>query len=148
MTTGEVAMTKYNNDWITVDGIRFQSKDEARYYELLKEKRAAGLIQNYELQPQYILQPSFKRFGKTVRAITYTADFLVYHKDGTTEIIDIKSIGTATQQGLIRRKMFWYQFPDMKLTWLCRNLKHGDTDGWVEYETLKSIYAKGRRNGD
>ena len=128
-------MTKYNNDWITADGIRFQSKDEARYYELLKEKRAAGLIQNYELQPQYILQPSFKRFGKTVRAITYTADFLVYHKDGTTEIIDIK--GMETQQGIMRRKMFWYVFPDLKLTWLARSLKYGDEDGWIDYDELK-----------
>lgn len=141
-------MSKYNSKTITVDGIRFQSKDESRYYELLKRKRAEGHILNYELQPKYELQPSFKREGKTIRAITYTADFLVYHTDGTEEIIDIKSIGTATQQGLIRRKMFWYQFPDMKLTWLCRNLKHGDTDGWVEYETLKSIYAKRRRKGD
>ena len=138
-------MTKYNNKSITVDGIRFQSKHEALYYELLKEKKAAGLILNYELQPRYELQPAFKRNGKTVRAITYTADFLIYHNDGSEEVVDIKSIGTATQQGLIRRKMFWYQFPDMKLIWLCRNLKHGDADGWVEYETLKSIYANRRR---
>lgn len=126
---------KYNNRKIVVAGITFDSKDEARYYELLKEKRAAGLIQNYELQPQYVLQPSFKRFGKTIRAITYTADFLVYHKDGTTEIIDIK--GMETQQGIMRRKMFWYAFPDLKLTWLARSLKYGDADGWIEYDALK-----------
>ena len=141
-------MSKYKNSKVVADGVTFDSKHEALYYELLKRKRAEGEIQNFELQPKYILQPSFKRDGKTVRAITYTADFLVYHTDGTEEVVDIKSIGTATQQGLIRRKMFWYQFPDMKLTWLCRSLKHGDTDGWVEYETLKSIYAKGRRRGD
>ena len=132
MTTG-----KYNNNRITVDGIRFDSKDEARYYELLKRKKAQGEILNFELQPKYLLQPAFNYNGKTIRAITYTADFLVYHLDGTEEVVDIKSLGTATQQGLLRRKMFWFKYPDLKLTWLCRNLKHGDENGWIEYEELK-----------
>ena len=35
-------MSKYNNAKIVVDGITFDSKDEAKYYELLKAKRAAG----------------------------------------------------------------------------------------------------------
>ena len=132
MTTG-----KYNNNRITVDGIRFDSKHEALYYELLKEKKAAGLILNYELQPQYELQPSFKRDGKTIRAITYTADFLIYHQDGTEEVVDIKSLGTATQQGLLRRKMFWHKYPGLKLTWLSRSIKYGDENGWIDYEELK-----------
>ena len=130
MTTG-----KYNNNKITVDGITFDSKHEAQYYELLKEKKAAGLILNYELQPQYELQPAFKRDGKTIRAITYTADFLVYHLDGTEEVVDIK--GMETQQGIMRRKMFWYKYPDLKLTWLSRSIKYGDENGWIEYDALK-----------
>lgn len=130
MTTG-----KHNNRKIVVDGITFDSKDEARYYELLKKKKAAGLILNYELQPQYELQPAFKRDGKTVRAITYTADFLIYHKDGTEEVVDIK--GMETQQGIMRRKMFWHKYPDLKLTWLARSLKYGDADGWMDYDELK-----------
>ena len=141
MTTG-----KYNNNRITVDQIRFDSQEESRFYELLKRMKANGEILNFELQPKYLLQPAFKYNGKTVRAITYTADFLIYHNDGTEEVVDIISIGTATQQGLIRRKMFWYHFPDMKLTWLCRNIKHGDTNGWIEYESLKAIYAKRRKD--
>ena len=127
--------SKYNNRRMAVDGYIFDSKDEAKYYELLKDKKAHGLIVNFELQPNYELQPSFKRDGKTIRAITYTADFLIYHMDGSTEVIDIK--GFSTQQGLLRRKMFWHKYPDLKLTWLCRNLKHGDENGWIEYEELK-----------
>ena len=127
-------MSKYNNAKIVVDGITFDSKDEAKYYELLKAKRAAGEIINFELQPQYILQPSFKKDGKTIRAITYTADFLIYHLDGTEEAVDIK--GMETQQGIMRRKMFWSKFPDLKLTWICRSLKYG-IDGWIEYDELK-----------
>lgn len=128
-------MGKYNNNKIVLDGITFDSKEEARYYEYLKTKRAAGEIQNFELQPNYILQPSFKRDGRTIRAITYTADFLVYHLDGSEEVIDVK--GMETQQGIMRRKMFWYEYPDLKLTWICRSLKFGDKDGWIEYEELK-----------
>ena len=129
--------SKYNNRRMAVDGYIFDSKDEAKYYELLKDKKAQGLIVNFELQPKYLLQPSFKYNGKTIREITYTADFLVYHTDGTEEVIDIKSLGTATQQGLLRRKMFWFKYPEQKLTWLCRNIKHGDENGWIEYEELK-----------
>ena len=135
MTTG-----KYNNNRITVDGIRFDSKDEARYYELLKEKKAAGLIVNYELQPQYILQPAFKYNSKMIRAITYTADFLIYHLDGTEEVVDIK--GMETQAGILRRKMFWYRYPELKLTWLSRSLKYGDADGWIDYDELKKRRRK------
>ena len=132
MTTG-----KYNNNRITVDGIRFDSKHEALYYELLKRMKANGLILNYELQPKYLLQPAFKRDGKTIRAITYTADFLIYHQDGTEEVVDIKSLGTATQQGLLRRKMFWHKYTGLKLTWLSRSIKYGDENGWIDYEELK-----------
>ena len=45
-------MAKYNNRKVTLDGIRFDSKDEARYYELLKRKKAQGEILNFELQPK------------------------------------------------------------------------------------------------
>ena len=127
-------MSKYNSNKAIVDGISFDSKHEAIYYELLKAKKATGEIVNYELQPQYILQPSFKKDGKTIRAITYTADFLIYHLDGTEEAVDIK--GMETQQGIMRRKMFWSKFPDLKLTWICRSLKYG-IDGWIEYDELK-----------
>ena len=133
-------MNKYNSRKIVLDGITFDSKEEARYYEYLKTKRAAGRIQNFELQPNYTLQPSFKRDGKTIRAITYTADFLVYHLDGSEEVIDVK--GMETQQGIMRRKMMQYRYPELKLTWICRSLKFGDKDGWIEYDALKKARRK------
>ena len=128
-------MTKYNNKKIVADGITFDSKEEYRYYELLKEKKAQGLIVNFELQPKYLLQPAFKYSGKTIRAIHYIADFLIYHLDGTEEVIDIK--GMAVPVALMKRKMMQYRYPELKLTWLCRSVKLGDTDGWIEYDELK-----------
>jgi hypothetical protein len=128
-------VSKYKSQSITLDGIRFDSKDEARYYELLKRKKAQGEIINFELQPKYLLQPSFKYNGKTIRAIYYIGDFLIYHLDGTEEVIDIK--GMAVPVALMKRKMMQYRYPDLKLTWLSRSLKYGDSDGWIDYDELK-----------
>ena len=128
-------MGKYNNDKTVNDGISFDSRSESLYYELLKRKKAQGEIVNYELQPKYVLQLGFTYFGKNVRPIHYIGDFLVYHLDGTEEVIDIK--GMAVPVALMKRKMMQYRYPELKLTWLCRNLKRGDKDGWIEYEELK-----------
>ena len=128
-------MSKYKNSKVVADGVTFDSKHEALYYELLKRKRAEGKIQNFELQPKYLLQPSFKYNGKTIRAIYYIGDFLIYHNDGTEECIDIK--GMAVPVALMKRKMMQYRYPELKLTWLSRSIKWGDADGWIEYDALK-----------
>ena len=130
MTTG-----KYNNNKITVDQIRFDSQEESRFYELLKRMKANGEILNFELQPKYVLQLGFTYFGKNVRPIHYIGDFLIYHNDGTEECIDIK--GLATEAALLKRKMMYYKYPDLKLTWLSRSLKYGDENGWIDYDELK-----------
>ncbi|EPS56409.1 TPA: DUF1064 domain-containing protein [Clostridium botulinum] len=128
--------SKYGAKKITIDGYKFDSKDEGKYYEYLKKLKSQEKILNFELQPKYELQPSFKKYGKTHRAITYAPDFLIYHLDGSEELIDVK--GTETQQGNMRRKMFDYKYPDLKLTWLSRSLKYSST-GWIEYDELKKI---------
>lgn len=136
-------VSKYGSKKITIDGITFDSKDEAKYYEYLKQLKAEGKILNYELQPKYELVPKFKKDGKTYRAVTYSPDFLIYHIDGSQELIDIK--GFSTQQGELRKKLFDYKYPELKLTWLARNLKYG-TDGWIEYEILKKIRRENKKN--
>jgi hypothetical protein len=134
-----MARSKYGSKKIVVDGITFDSKDEARYYEYLKKLKAQGTILNFELQPKFTLIPSFKYQNRTVRAATYALDFLVYHLDGREEYIDIKSLGTATQQGEFKFKLLKFQHPDMDFKWICRHLKHGDENGWIEYGKLKKI---------
>lgn len=129
-----MARSKYGAKKIVVDGIKFDSKDEAAYYQYLLKQKAQGKILNFELQPKYELQPSFKKNGKTYRAITYAPDFLIYHLDGSEELIDVK--GMSTQQGEMRKKLFEYKFPNLKLTWVARSLKYG-VDGWIEYDELK-----------
>lgn len=130
-------MSKYNSKKVTLDGITFDSKDEALYYQFLKERKAKGEILNFELQPRYELSPTFTKMGKKYRKSEYVADFLIYHLDGTEEVIDIK--GMATETALLKRKLFDEKYRDLKLTWIVRNLKYG---GWVEYEELKKLRKK------
>ncbi|HIG0358897.1 MAG: DUF1064 domain-containing protein [Clostridium sp.] len=134
--------SKYGAKKIVIDGITFDSKDEGRYYLYLKELKAKDKILNFERQPKYELQPSFKKYGKTHKAITYAPDFLIYHLDGSEELIDVK--GTETQQGNMRRKMFDYKYPDLKLTWISRSLKYSST-GWIEYDELKKIRRENKK---
>lgn len=137
-------MSKYKSKKITVDGYVFDSLDESKYYEALKERMYRREILNFELQPKYTLIPSFKKDGKTHRAMTYTPDFRVYHLDGSEELIDVK--GFSTQQGEIRYKLFNYLNPDLKLTWVARNLKHGDKYGFVDYFELKKIRRENKKH--
>lgn len=135
-------MSKYNSKKITIDGICFDSQDEAKYYEYLKELKCKGKILNFELQPKFTLIPTFKYKGKTERAATYTLDFLIYHLDGREEYIDVK--GFNTQQGDFKFKLLKSQHSEMDFKWIARSLKYG-VDGWIEYGELKKIRRKNKR---
>lgn len=69
-------MNKYHNCKVMVDGIKFDSKAEARRYAELKIMEDTGHIKELKLQPKFELQPKYKNNkGETIRAITYKADF-------------------------------------------------------------------------
>ncbi|MCR3760395.1 DUF1064 domain-containing protein [Clostridium felsineum] len=128
-------MNKYKSQKITIDGITFDSKDEAKYYEYLKTLKAKEKILNFELQPQFILIPKFKYKGKAERAATYTLDFLIYNLDGTETYVDVK--GFSTQQGEFKFKLLKSQHPDMDFRWIARSLKFGDEYGWIDFKELQ-----------
>lgn len=107
-------MSKYNARKTTLDGHTFDSKAEGSYYLILKEMHRIGEIQSLTLQPKYLLQEGFKKNGKTIRSITYKADFEVLHKDGSVEVIDVKGIQTETFK--IKAKMFEKRYPELTLT--------------------------------
>lgn len=136
-------MSKYLSHKTVVDGITFDSKDEAKYYEALKIRKYRGEIENFELQPKFTLVEGFKKDNKTYRAITYTPDFVIYHKDGSEEYVDVK--GMTTQQGELRIKLFNHFYRDLKLSIAARNLKYGDEYGFIDYYELQKIRRKNRR---
>jgi hypothetical protein len=133
---------KYNSKKIEIDGHIFDSKDESLFYLLLKKRKEYGAIIDFELQPKYVLIPKHKYFDKNIRETTYTADFLVHLINCTDIVIDVKGFGT--QQGDIRRKLFGYMNPNIRLKWITRNIKYGDKDGWVDYDELKKIRSKNK----
>lgn len=111
----------------TYDGIVFDSKAEMEYYrDVVLPKYHTGEIESFELQKPFVLQPGFRRDGKSVRAITYVCDFYLIYKEGHTEVIDVK--GMATPEAKLKRKMFWYKYPDENLIWVMKKGKN-----WTVY---------------
>lgn len=137
-------MSKYNSKKINIDGITFDSKDEALYYESLKIRKSKGEIQNFELQPKFVLIEGFKKGSKTYRSITYTPDFTIYHNDGSNEYVDVK--GMTTQQGELRIKLFHWKYRDKKLSIVARSLKYGDKYGFIDYYELQKIRRNNRKD--
>lgn len=105
----EAKPRKYQERKTEIDGITFDSAAEARRYVQLKMLEAAGEIKDIEIQPKWELQPSFKRGKRTIRAITYRADFR-YTEVATGESVveDVK--GMETEVFRLKAKMLLYQY--------------------------------------
>lgn len=136
-----MARTKFNVDkdvdGRTFDGVVFDSALELRYYrDVLLPLVESGDVVEYELQKPYELQPKFVHDGRTVQAIKYVADFYIKYADGHEEVIDIKGFADAT--ALLKRKLFWYTFPELNYIWLTYSRPD---NGWIEYEDLKKARA-------
>ncbi|ASB52578.1 DUF1064 domain-containing protein [Bacillus velezensis] len=126
---------KYGARKTQVDGITFDSRAEAKYYEQLKWYKAFKQIKDFKLQPRFLLQEAFKKNGKTFRKIEYIADFEVHNLDGSIEIIDIK--GVETKEFAIKRKLYerLYEMP-LKVLALDKSL------GFIELDELKKLKRK------
>ena len=109
-----------------VDNITFDSLMEAKYYIYLQEKKKTGVIQSFERQVSYELQPKFKKNGKSYRPITYIADFVVDYGDSTS-VIDTK--GKETTEFKLKKKLFEYKFPELHLSII---QYYPETDSWLE----------------
>ena len=83
---------KYNAVAIELDGIRFDSKAEARYYSELKLRKQSGEV------VQFLRQVPFHLPGRTKLVV----DFMEFHADGTTHFVDVK--GMETEQFRIKKR--------------------------------------------
>ena len=140
-----MARSKYNvssnKEKRTYDGIVFDSEIEMKYYrDVVLTGLKSGEIVEYELQKPYELQPKFKYDGKTISMIKYVADFYIKYKDGHEEIIDIK--GFPDSLAKLKRKLFWYKYPDKKYIWLTYIKKYG---GWIEYDECQKLRREGKK---
>lgn len=119
----------------TYNGIVFDSVLEMKYYrDVILPSVENGDITHYELQKSYELQPKFQKNNKTIKAITYVADFYIEYSDGTSAVIDVK--GMPDNVAKLKRKLFWYKYSDIDYLWIAYSKCDG---GWIEYETLKKL---------
>lgn len=84
---------KYNAKKTVVDGIRFDSQHEARYYQRLKIMKKMGEV-DFFLRQVPIHLPG----GVTIRV-----DFLVFYKNGIVRFEDAK--GRPTPQYIDKKKI-------------------------------------------
>jgi Protein of unknown function (DUF1064). len=141
--------TKFNvdkdKDKRTHNNIIFDSVMEMKYYrDVILPQMESGDIVDCELQKTYELQPKFKHDEKTVLPIKYVADFVVTYSNGSIEVIDTK--GCPDSVALIKRKLFWYVYPNVIYKWICYSKIDG---GWCDYEYVKvqrKIRKKQRAN--
>jgi len=88
----------------TIDGKTFDSMAEMKRYAELRMLERAGLIEDLELQPEYILLAPYIHKGKKVRAITYRADFRYLETRTNCRIVeDCK--GMRTEVYKLKKKM-------------------------------------------
>ena len=95
--------SKYRNRRTTVDGIRFDSKAEAKRYTQLITLQNLGEISGLMRQHSYVLVPGGRwQNGKAYSAVKYVADF-VYTQDGKIVVEDVK--GMKTQLYMLKKKL-------------------------------------------
>lgn len=109
---------KYHNTKTVADGIKFDSKLEAKRYAQLKILERAGVIRALELQPSFELLPSFRKNGKTWRKTVYKADFrYILCEDDKTIIEDVKgSTAVITDVFRLKQKLFEYKYPNYTIS--------------------------------
>jgi hypothetical protein len=98
---------KYNSRSVVIDGYTFDSMRESQRYSELKLMEKMQDINTLEVHPIILLQPAFEYMGKTIRAITYEADF-GYLQDGAKIFEDVKGFETPVFR--LKWKMLLYKF--------------------------------------
>ena len=113
MSNSYYKQPKYHNQKVVIDGIKFDSKREARRYTYLNDLLQAGIISDLELQPEFEIIPSYKKNGHTIRKIVYKADFR-YVQDGKIVVEDVKGIRTDVFN--LKKKLVEFFYPDITIT--------------------------------
>jgi hypothetical protein len=116
---------KYNNKKIEINGIKYDSKKEAKRHQELLLLERAGVIKNLQTQVKFELVPAqyetvrtgeFYKIGKkkgqpktkevcVEQSVVYYADF-VYEEAGKQIVEDTK--GMRTTEYIIKRKLMRY----------------------------------------
>ena len=102
--------SKYKNEKIVIDGIKFDSNREGQRYLDLKMLERAGEIKNLRLQYKFVLQDGYVGpSGKKIRPITYIADFVYWDvRKGCIVVEDSKGMRTDVYK--LKKKLFEFKY--------------------------------------
>lgn len=99
---------KYKNVKVEVDGLRFDSRKEAKRYGELKLLEKAGQIDTLTLQPKFTLIDSQRNaHGKAIRPWVYIGDFM-YREGGKFVIEDVKGMKTREYIAKSKAMLFFH----------------------------------------
>ena len=87
-----------------IDGVKFDSKVESKYYLYLKDLESQGELSQLDCQPTFTLMEGFRRNGVKIRDIVYKSDFRYLRKDGKTVVADVKG-GDSTPEFKLKAKL-------------------------------------------
>jgi hypothetical protein len=90
---------KFNAKPTDLDGMRFDSRKEALYYQQLKARKAAGEV------VFFLRQVPFHLAG----GVIYRIDFVEFHADGTVHFVDVK--GMKTDMYIMKKKQVEDLYP-------------------------------------
>lgn len=108
-------MSKYRAIKTIVDGIKFDSRKEAKRYQELKLLEKAGVIKDLALQPNFLLQESFEKNGKNFRAINYIADFCYWDCEKKQYVVeDVKGFKTDVYR--LNKKLFKFKYTGYEIS--------------------------------
>lgn len=104
-------MSKYHSKKITINGITYDSKKEAKRHQELLLLQRAGKITDLQRQVKFELLPSQRIDGKVVeRPVSYVADFTYYDyslPSGQIYVVE-DTKGFRTKDYILKRKMMLY----------------------------------------
>jgi hypothetical protein len=115
-TTKSNTKSKYSNKKVKLNnGLTFDSIKEFKFYTTLNNMLKGNVIKSFEMQVSYVLQEAYKMKDtskkqgfRTMRKITYTADFIVIDNEDNEYVIDVK--GFKTEVFKIKQKLFEYKY--------------------------------------
>lgn len=87
--------SKYHAKKVELDGHKFDSKAEARYYSQLKQQGV-----DFKCHERFELIPTIKLAGKTNPKRSYTPDFSIYEDGKLVRVIDVKGMRPTADASL------------------------------------------------
>jgi len=121
----------------TLNGYTFSSDLEYRFYVYLLSQQEKGIVKSIKIQPKFLLQERYEKYGKKILPIHYIADFEVEYENGDIIIFDTK--GFITQDSKIKVKIFDYKYPDKVLRVINYSKIDGndENEGWCDVKVIE-----------